>query len=217
MNVLSDADRQLLPLALRQNKGFHLATEWYLRGWKPLWYQYAFHQTLTPNVTMLAGIASGKTTVVAASYFMDCLTIPYFRALNTSVTSRQAELPFEMIMGWIEGNDRVENMIDNISLRPYPLIKFKNYSEYIFRTAGKDARFIRGHEYDRINYDEAGLDFFGEATKVLRGRLRGVNEMERGVSDKGELAEFLKKANLNIGEMNFNMAPPDFSEIHCAI
>jgi hypothetical protein len=43
-------------------------------------------------------------------------------------------------------------------------------------------------------------------------RLSGINEMERGVSDKGELAEFLKKANLNIGEMNFNMAPPDFEK-----
>lgn len=173
MSILTDADKQLLPLILRANSGFHLGTEWYLRGWKPLWYQYAFHQTQKPNVCMLAGIASGKTTGVAASYLMDCISIPYFRALNTSVTSKQAELPFEMAMGWIEGNDRLEHLVEDIILRPYPTIKFKNFSEYVFRTAGKDARFIRGHEYDRINYDECGLDFFGEATKVLRGRLRG--------------------------------------------
>ena len=77
-------------------------------------------------------------------------------------------------MGWIEGNPRLEHLIEDISLRPYPTIKFKNYSEWVFRTAGKDGRFIRGMEFDRINYDEAGLDFSGDAPKVLRGRLRGV-------------------------------------------
>jgi len=28
---------------------------------------------------------------------------PTFRALNTSVTAKQSELPFEMAMSWIEG------------------------------------------------------------------------------------------------------------------
>lgn len=173
MSVLTEADQEILPLALRHNGQFHIATRWYLRDWEPLWYQYQFHQATQPNVTMLAGIAAGKTTVVAASYVMDCLTIPYFRCLNTSVTAKQAELPFEMIMGWIDGNPRLEHLIDDIALRPYPTIKFKNFSEYIFRTTGKDARFIRGQEFDRINYDECGLDPYGEAVKVLRGRLRG--------------------------------------------
>lgn len=43
-------------------------------------------------------------------------------------------------------------------------------------------------------------------------RLSGINEMEKGISDKGELAEFLKKANLTVGEINLNMCPPDFSK-----
>jgi hypothetical protein len=38
---------------------------------------------------------------------------------------------------------------------------------------GKDARFIRGSEYDRINIDEGGLSYDDQALKVLRGRLRG--------------------------------------------
>ncbi|MCB2146585.1 MAG: hypothetical protein KQI81_08930 [Deltaproteobacteria bacterium] len=173
MGILTEADQRLLPLALRENGGFHLAAEWYLRGWSPLWYQFYFHQAPQPNVVFVAGIASGKTTSVAASNIIDCLTIPYFRALNTSVTAKQAELPFEMAMGWIEGNPRLEHLIDDISLRPFPLIKFKNFSEYLFRTAGKDARFIRGQEFDRINFDECGLEPYGETVKVLRGRLRG--------------------------------------------
>ena len=172
--LLTEADQQLLPLAVRARGGFHLATRWYCRGWDPLPYQYAFHQCLVPNVSFLAGIAAGKTTTIAASFLIDCLTIPYFKALNTSVTAKQAELPFNMVMGWVEGNGRLEHLIDDVILRPYPLVKFKNFSEWVFRTAGKDAKFIRGHEYDRINYDEAGLDVDGEAVKVLRGRLRGV-------------------------------------------
>jgi hypothetical protein len=139
-------------------------------------YQYAWHHWDVMNTSFVAGIATGKTSIVAASYFIDCLSIPYFRALNTSVTARQAELPFDMVMNWIEGNKRLEHHIRKIVLRPFPIIKFNNFSEYEFRTAGTDARFIRGSEYDRANYDEAGLDYFGATTKVLRGRLRGTRE-----------------------------------------
>lgn len=179
MGILTDADREILPMATRQRGGFHVATRWYLSGWQPLWYQYLFHQTtnpytgIIPNVTFIAGIATGKTTAVAASYLVDCLTIPYFRALNTSVTAKQAELPFAMVQGWIENGNKLDHLIGDVALRPYPTITFKNGSVWIFRTAGKDARFIRGSEYDRINYDEAGLDPVGETIKVLRGRLRG--------------------------------------------
>jgi len=171
--MIGDAERQILPAAMRHSGRFSVATQWYLRGWLPMDYQWAFHQVVIPNVVWLAGIASGKTTSVAASNAIDCLTIPYFRALNTSVTARQATLVFDMFMEWYEGNKRLEPLVEHISLRPYPTIKFKNFAEWEFRTAGRDARFIRGSEYDRISFDEAGLDPWGEAVKVLRGRLRG--------------------------------------------
>lgn len=166
-------DKSILPKTLRANGGYHLGTQWYLSGWKPLSYQYAFHQFLTPNVSFLAGIAAGKTISTAASYAMDCITIPHFKALNTSVTARQSTLVFDMFESWVEDNPRLEALVDDIKLRPYPLITFKNYSAWEFRTAGTDARFIRGSEYDRINFDEAGLEHTGSVAKVLRGRLRG--------------------------------------------
>jgi len=171
---LTDADLDILPRVLRVNGGFHIGTHWFLREWDPLPYQYAFHHATQMNTTLIAGIASGKTTIVAASNFIDCITTPYFKALNTSVTAKQAELAFEMAMTWIEGNSKVEHHIKDIKLRPYPKIMWQNFSEWDFRTAGTDARFIRGSEYDRIGYDEAGLDTVGESVKVLRGRLRGV-------------------------------------------
>jgi len=171
--ILTDIDRKVLPAALRANGGFHHATEWYLRGWTPIPYQYAWHNAAQMNTTFLAGIASGKTNVEAASIAIDCISIPYFRALSTSVTAKQAELPFDMFMAWYDGNDHLEHLILDIKLRPWPLIKFQNFSEWEFRTCGMDARFIRGSEYDRIAYDECGLDFVGESVKTLRGRLRG--------------------------------------------
>jgi hypothetical protein len=163
----------MLPLALRENRGFHYATEWYLRGWQPSGYQWLWHPCIVMNTTFVAGIATGKTTIVAASNLIDCISIPHFKALNTSVTAKHAELAFDMVMSWVEGNPKLEHQIHDISHRPFRQITFNNFSSYDFRTAGKNARFIRGSEYDRINHDEAGLDFDGEAIGVLRGRLRG--------------------------------------------
>jgi len=170
---LSFNDERMLALARRENYGFHLGTRWYFRDWEPLPYQYVWHMAPYFNTTFVAGIGAGKTAAVAASYAMDCITIPGFRALNASVTAKQAELAYEMVDSWREGNPRLEHLITDVVLRPWPIIKFWNQSEFSFRTAGLGAKFIRGHEYDRINYDEAGLDMDGEAIRVLRGRLRG--------------------------------------------
>lgn len=173
MTILTEADEKILPLALRKNGRFDVFCEWYLRGTKLLPWQYAWRQADVMNKTAVCGIATGKTTINAGTLIADALCYPYFRGLNTSVTARQAELAFDKVWGWIEGNDRLEHLIDDMILRPFPTIKFKNYSELQFRTSGTDARFIRGDEFDEIFFDEAGLDFQGGIVKVLRGRLRG--------------------------------------------
>ncbi|MCB2146544.1 MAG: hypothetical protein KQI81_08725 [Deltaproteobacteria bacterium] len=43
-------------------------------------------------------------------------------------------------------------------------------------------------------------------------RLNGLVETDKGSSDRSELAEFLKKANVAIGEVNMNITPPDFQK-----
>jgi hypothetical protein len=170
---LSRADELMLVAARRESGGFHLASRWYLRGFEPLPYQYLWHHVPVKNTTLVAGVGTGKTTIVTASYAMDCLSLPGFKALNASVTANQAELAFQMFDQWRDGNPRLDKFVKDIVLRPYPIVEFTNGSSYQFRTAGQGARFIRGHEYDRANYDEAGLDLDGEAIRVLRGRLRG--------------------------------------------
>lgn len=194
MTILTDGDAYFLPRSLRSFGGFHEATEWYLRGWKPLPYQWAWHHlTCTdgetvydaPNSTFIGGIATGKTAIVAASYLVDAISIPHYSGLFTAMTQKQAELPFDMIMAWVEGNSRLEHLIENIVYRPWPIMTFKNFSQLESRTSGVDARFIRGSEYDRGNLDEAGLDPRGEIISVLRGRMRGVRV--NGVARMGRL------------------------------
>jgi len=170
---LSSQEQQTLELAKRQYGGFHLATQWYLRDWNPLGYQYVWHHVPVGNTTTVAGIGSGKTSMVAASYCIDCMTYPGFRALNASVTAKQAELAYMMVEGWRDGNPRFDKFIKDVALRPYPIIHFQNSSVFEFRTAGQGAKFIRGFESDRINYDEPQLDPSDEAVRTLRGRLRG--------------------------------------------
>jgi len=172
MSLLSNNDQVILQAALREKGGFHLSTQWFF-GWEPLSYQYVWHHIPVLNTTFLGGIGSGKTAGTSASYTTDCLSIPHFRALNASVTAKQAELAYDMVDAWSENNPRFKRLIVERTLRPYPILKFYNGSVYEFRTAGQGAKFIRGHEYDRINYDEGELDEDGEAVKVLRGRLRG--------------------------------------------
>lgn len=181
MGSLNEADKLIIPLATREAGRFDLFCQWYLRGWKPLKWQYKWHQVDVHNTTVIAGIACGKTTITTASNLADCLSTPYFRALNTSVTAKQAQLAFDMAFGWIDGNGRLEHLIYDVVLRPYPIIKFYNGSQYEFRTAGTDARYIRGSEYDRIGLDECGLDVQGGIVKVLRGRLRGTRPGRRGI------------------------------------
>jgi hypothetical protein len=170
---ITTEERHLLDVAKRNVGGFDLATKWYFRGWDPLPYQWVWHHVPVGNTTTVAGIGSGKTSMVAASYTIDCMTLPGFRALNASVTAKQAELAFQMVDSWREGNPRFERWIDDITLRPYPIIHFANSSVFEFRTAGQGAKFIRGSEYDRINFDEPQLDPSDEAVRTLRGRLRG--------------------------------------------
>lgn len=173
--MLSDADKYFLTVALRENKGFHLAAEWYF-GMKPMPKQYAYHQALQKNITWVGGIASGKSKGVSVSVPLDCMTLPGFKSLSTSITSVQAEIPFEMFLAVLDTEPykrRLEPHIDDIKRRPYPEIRFTNGSSWLFRTAGIQATHIRGLEFDRIVFDEAAYERDEATMQALRGRLRG--------------------------------------------
>ena len=153
--------------------GIDLLCKWFL-DLSTLKHQFVFHHSPQPNITMLAGLGAGKTLAAALSLFSNAFLIPHFKGLNTSITSGQAELAFNMLEPRIKDNRKVEPYITDILQRPYPTIKFKNGSELVFRTAGYQARNIRGYEYDCVNFDEGGYERSSYTFQVLRGRLRGV-------------------------------------------
>ena len=109
--------------------GFHLATQWYF-DWDPLDYQYVFHYLPIKNVTAVMGIGAGKTSGVSASYLMNCLSYPGFKALNASITAKQAELAFEMVDTWLETHPRLNRFVLDKTLRPYPILSFANLSTF---------------------------------------------------------------------------------------
>lgn len=135
--------------------------------------QFAFSHAPQINVSMLGGVGSGKTLIAAKTELYLASLIPWFRILNTSITSGQAELAFNMVDPMVRDNKKFEPYLDDILLRPYPTIKFTNGSEITYRTAGYEARNIRGFEFDYINFDEAGYEPRKTTMQYLRGRLRG--------------------------------------------
>lgn len=170
--MLTDADKLLLPAALRQSGGYSLFCQYYF-DYTPTLKQFIFHQVSHPNVTWLASIAAGKTTGTAASTLTDCFTLPGFKALSTSITSVQAEIQFHIVQQWLENNKKLEHHIKDIKNRPYPTIYGMNGFEWTFRTIGYEAKNIRGLEFDRVNLDEAAFEPSSETVPTLRGRLRG--------------------------------------------
>src|SRR5512146_3324661 len=117
--LLTHNDEAILASALRERGGLHLATNWFM-GFDPLPYQYFWHHVPILNTTFLAGIGAGKTMTMSASYTMDCLTMPGFRALNAAVPAKQAELAYDMVAAWAEHNPRFKHLIVDRVLRPYP-------------------------------------------------------------------------------------------------
>jgi len=176
--IVSQADSKMLPLGLRSSGGYYLFAQYYF-DYKVLKKQFMFHQALHPNVTWLGSIASGKTFGTMISYCTDCLTLPRFKALSTSITSVQAEIQYQTLLVILQDNKRLEPHIADIKNRPYPTIYFTNGSTWTFRTIGYEAKNIRGLEFDRANLDEAAFETSPETVPTLRGRLRGNRLPER--------------------------------------
>ncbi|MEM4217469.1 MAG: terminase family protein [Candidatus Methanomethylicaceae archaeon] len=173
MAILSTTDRIVFQNAMHPRTGGLIVLTRHFFGWEPFPYQFAFHHASQPNVTLLAGIGAGKTEAAAFSEVADCLLTPYFQILHTSISTYQAELALEKLEPHLRDNKKIMAYIKDIEKRPYPTIRFKNGSFITYRTVGYEARLIRGGEFDRIVFDEAGYESSYQTLVALRGRLRG--------------------------------------------
>jgi len=118
---------------------------------------------------------SGKTAGKAISFLTKALTQPWYRGLNTSISSFQATLMYQYLLPLVEGN-RVSRFISEVRSKPYPKIKTVFNSYLAFMTVGYEAQGIRGSEWDEINFDEGGFERSEATIIALRGRLRGTRE-----------------------------------------
>jgi hypothetical protein len=167
--ILTSDDRTTHALAL--NGGYMQFSQYYF-GWEPLQNQWVIHYAPQSNVIHLGGVGSGKTMGEGFSLVTDCMTKPYFQALNTSISSFQAKLMYDKLQPYIN-QPHVEKFVKDVRSRPYPEIIFWNESKFACMTAGHLATLIRGSEWDRINGDEFGYERYEETLFALKGRLRG--------------------------------------------
>lgn len=172
-SLLTAKDKAVLSMAARwQTGGFRVFTKHYF-GWDPQWYQFVYAHAQQPNVTMVTGIGAGKTESAAYMEAYYAILNPYFSYLHTSTTTPQAELAYVMLNRQIEMNPEFAKFIEDIKVKPYPTILYKNGSRGIYRTVGYEAKNIRGDEFDLIVMDEAGYEEKRQTIHTLRGRLRG--------------------------------------------
>jgi intein/homing endonuclease len=122
------------------------------------------------------GIVTHNTAGKGRSFLTKILTIPWYRGLNTSISSFQATLMFYDLLPIVESNPRVSRFIKDIRTKPYPKITTIWNSYLSFMTVGYQAQGIRGSEWDEINFDEGGYERAEETLIALRGRLRGKRE-----------------------------------------
>jgi len=191
MVLLNSTDREILSRTQIQPSdapgevvGIDAFTGWYF-GMRMLEKQVIIHHAPQKNVLVLGGVASGKTSGRGLSALGYAATVPFYKFLNVSISSFQANLMFEFLLSRIEGNKRFEKLVRITRKRPYPEIVLVTGASLGFMTVGFEAQHIRGSEFDEINFDEGGFEPKEATISSLRGRLRGIRP--DGTSRMGRL------------------------------
>jgi hypothetical protein len=169
-------DRTILEAAVQQND-VNIFLKWYLDVELDEW-QKAVHHAAQPNVTIIAGVGSGKTFGIAMSAAAWCASVPYFKFMNTAPTLFQSELMFEHIITRSEKH-KYEKFIRQVKTKPYAHIELKNGSTLEFMSAADEIERLRGWEGDWMHLDEAGFITSDRTLPFMRTRLRGTDPLGR--------------------------------------
>jgi len=179
---LTEAEQEIIAKSRDDGRYF---TDYFFGGWvfdhniDPPW-QLRFHHAPEPELTVIGGIGSSKTTAVGMSAATWSATTRSFKFMNVAPTLYQSVQMFEIILANAEGN-RFDTLVFKAISKPYPkiVLKFRvgnttNTSSLEFMSAADDANRILSWEGDWINIDEAGLlDDLDETIVRLGTRLRG--------------------------------------------
>src|SRR5260221_10009061 len=141
-------------------------------------YQRYFYHAPQKDKLLIAGIRTGKSTLLGLGALHDGQFNAGSRYLNTSISSEQAKIVYQKCMEYCQ-HSNFNHWIDHTQSSPYPLIRLVNGSELWFRSIGYEAELLRGFEFDFITVDEAAYITRENAIKTLKGRLLGINPMTR--------------------------------------
>jgi hypothetical protein len=135
---------------------------------------------------IIGGVGCGKTLnmVLIAGYY--CCMMPNFRYLGTAPIAWQADLSYKefltFALDWnnTQGRERrIIDWIENVRLRPHPMIEFVNGSSMEFKSLDKDATSIMTWSGDMAVVDQAedpsvNLEMvMGNLGSRLRGQVGG--------------------------------------------
>ena len=137
-------------------------------------YQEYFYHAPQHDKLLIAGIRTGKSHLVSRGFMHLAQFNAGARLLNTSISSEQAKIVFNKCLEMCN-HPNFSHWVEYVSSSPYPMIRLVNKSEIWFRSAGYKAEYLRGFEFDVINFDEVAYEQRKETIDTLKGRLLGIN------------------------------------------
>lgn len=165
---LSDADR-LIWSKFRETNDARYVTGWYFE-WEPHPKQRIWLAARGCLEKYLAtGARFGKSESNAAELLLETMLRPREIVCNTSITQDQAEISWSVAAAWCD-KPHLFHWVEDIVHSPFPKITLTHGAELWARSTQYDCKFLRGHKYGRVNYDE--IAYGKEADlEVLKMRL----------------------------------------------
>ena len=93
------------------------------------------------------------------------------KAINISITADQANLVWYKAHGMLQGP--ASYLIKDVKMTPFPTITFITGATFQARSTARNGHHLLGHDYDRVNWDEAAFEakFAAIRDNVIRMRL----------------------------------------------
>lgn len=140
-----------------------------------------------PNeFALVTGNRFGKSFIAAADIIFDCVFLigwnekiteqmrrlhHNYQAINVSITADQANLVWYKAHSMLQGP--VSYLVRDVKMTPFPTITFITGATFQARSTAGNGHHLLGHDYDRVNWDEAAFDpkFINIRDNVIRNRL----------------------------------------------
>jgi len=159
----------------------NLFTRYFLNGFSFQRYQAYMHYCPIPDIQIMGGVGSGKTTPSAISAISRATLNPGYGVLWVAPILPQAKLSYEVVLQWGSSSRWGEVFLLDNRRHPYPLIQLRPWDRHDpgsvmeCRSLGQDpAELLRGGEYDEAIADEGMRSYAtGWYIALIAGRLRG--------------------------------------------